>query len=365
MGATKHSHALSRIRQICSLGLPSRSFMPLVIAALRAVIPASCAQFTWASASGRLVNFWSDTLRPRRAAWIILNHRRYEADAGIGFRDLVMFGAASGNMRALWQRGFESSATYAAVFKPYDLHWFLDGVVRDAMRPYGCFALLRSREAGDFSADEQALLERAADYVAHAMRVEAAAPQRFVRSSRSALVVCDARGEVLEWSTPAQELALLACVEAIDLDARVDDSGGFAEVRQALHAITCEIAALLDDEAGPLPVLVRRNGWGEFALRGYRLHSDARAGGAPARIGVLIEQHLPFEAHLLERVNATDLSMRQREVALLSAKGLTQAQIGQRLNLTPQTVKDYFKGIYARLQIGSRDELLQRLGALA
>ena len=55
--------------------------------------------------------------------------------------------------------------------------------------------------------------------------------------------------------------------------------------------------------------------------------------------------------------------MRQREVALLSAKGLVHAQIAQCLHLTPQTVKDYFKDIYVRLGIGSRDELLQRLGA--
>jgi DNA-binding CsgD family transcriptional regulator len=127
-----------------------------------------------------------------------------------------------------------------------------------------------------------------------------------------------------------------------------------------------EIVALLhsrlsdDDAQGTMPTLVRRNGWGEFVFRGYRLGAAA---GAAQRIGVLIEQSVPLEAHILERVNATALSTRQKEVALLSAKGLANAQIAQQLNLTPQTVKDYFKDIYARLEINSREELVQRLSA--
>src|SRR5512146_1829753 len=111
----KHSAAFAKIRQACSLGLPSRSFMPLVAAQLRGLIPSACCQFTWSSETGRLVNFWSDTFMPRRTAWIILHHRRYEADAGIGFRELVMFGRPTGNLRLWWERGFEHSATYAAV----------------------------------------------------------------------------------------------------------------------------------------------------------------------------------------------------------------------------------------------------------
>ncbi len=351
----KQSAALAKLRQACCLGLPSRVFMPMVAAQLRAEIPSACCQFTWASESGRISNFWSDTFMPRRLAWIILHHKRYEADAGVGFRELVLFGAPTGNLRAIWGRGFEHSATYAAVFEPYGFKWFLDGVVRDAARPYGALALIRRRDQPDFSADEEELLARALPYVAHAMRIEAGAPSRFVRGGRSALIVCDAQGEVIEWPERAQQLALLALVDAIDLDTTIDGAE-FAEARRAMRQIAALLHSRLadDDEGhGALPTLVRRNGWGEFVFRGYRL--------APGRIGVLIEQSVPLEAHLLERVNATALSMRQKEVALLSAKGLANAQIAQQLNLTPQTVKDYFKDIYARLEINSREELVQRL----
>jgi DNA-binding CsgD family transcriptional regulator len=353
----KQSQTLSKIRQACCAGLPSRSFMPLVAAELRAAIPAAVCQFTWASESGRLVNFWSDTFMPRRTAWIILHHKRYEADAGVSFRELVLFGRPTGNLRAWWRNGFEASATYAAVFAPHGLKWFLDGVVRDAMRPYGCMALIRRHDEPDFSAAEEELLARVLPYIAHAMRVEAArGPLRFVRApGRSALFVCDDGGNVIERSALAHQLAVLALVDEINLDAcvEIDD---FAEARRALGEIVGELRARLDGgEGGELPSLLRRNGWGEFCFRGYRLGAG--------RIGILIEQFVPFEAHLLERVNATGLTTRQKEVALLSARGAPNAEIAKALNITPQTLKDYFKSIYARLEVNCHRQLVERLSA--
>ena len=83
----------------------------------------------------------------------------------------------------------------------------------------------------------------------------------------------------------------------------------------------------------------------------------------PQRTGILIEQLVPFESHLLERVNATSLTTRQKEIALLSLKGLPNAQIARQLSISPHTLKDYFKGIYARLEINSHHELVQRLAS--
>ena len=195
------------------------------------------------------------------------------------------------------------------------------------------------------------------------MRVEASRPAKFIRAAgRSALIVCDARGEVLEWSEQAHQLAVFALVERIDLDAEVagDD---FGEMKSALRDIAVQLRERIDAGGGSgadLPALVRRNGWGEFSFRGYRL-SGSR--DACERIGILIEQLVPFEAHLLERVNATDLTMRQKEIALLSAKGVPNADIARRLNITPHTLKDYFKAIYARLEINSHQQLVERLSA--
>lgn len=359
---SKSSSVVAKIRQICCAGLPSRSFMPLVIAQLREVIPTACCQFTWASENGRLVNFWSDNFMPRRMAWIILNHKRYEVDAGVSFHDLVMFGKPTGNLRVWWQRGFETTATYAAVFEPYGFKWFLDGIVRDAMRPYGAIAMIRRRDEPDFSAAEESLLAQVLPYVAHAMRVAAAKPSRFIRAAgRSAMIVCDPQGAVLEWSSEAHQLAVFALVDSLNLDAKVahDD---FGEMQSALRDVALQLCRRIDSTApvAELPALVRSNGWGEFVFRGYRL---SRTDGPSDRIGILIEQLVPFEAHLLERVNAFELTMRQKEIALLSVKGMPNAEVARQLNITPNTLKDYFKAIYARLEINSHQQLVERLSA--
>jgi DNA-binding CsgD family transcriptional regulator len=357
----KQSAAIATIRQACFSGLPSRSLMPIVATQMRHLVPAACCQFTWSSAEGRITNFWCDTFMPRRTAWIIINHRRYEADAGFSFRELVQFGKATGNARAWWEHGFEQSATFHAVFEPYGFKWFLDGVVRDSERPYGCLALIRRTIDPDFSATEEGVLARILPYLAHALRADASRPSRFVRTGRSGMVVCDERGEVVEWSASAHRLAVYALVDEINLDARVE-AGDFEEMTRHLRDIALQWAACMEtgDFGDELPSLVRRNGWGEFVLRGYRLRGPD---GAANRVGILIEQLVPFESHLLERVNATSLTTRQKEIALLSLKGLPNAQIARHLSISPHTLKDYFKDIYARLDINSHQELVRRLAS--
>ncbi|CAN7763422.1 helix-turn-helix transcriptional regulator [Variovorax sp. LjRoot84] len=359
---SKQISTITKVRQICCAGLPSRSFMPMVIAELRASIPMAACQFIWSNESGRVINAWSDTFQPRRAAWIILHRKQYEIDAGMTYQDLVLFGKPTGNLRFWWDSGFDATASYAALFERYGYKWFLDGIVRDSMRPYGNFGLIRNRDDPDFTAAEESLLARVLPYVAHAMRVDVSRAPKFIRAAgQSALIVCDAGGDVIEWSRQAHQLAVFALVDSITYEAEVAH-GDLGEMRTALKDIVLLLRKRIDENVAgaELPALVRRNGWGEFVFRGYRL-SGSR--GPSDRIGILIEQLVPFEAHLLERVNATELSTRQKEIALLSAKGVPNAELARRLNITPNTLKDYFKAIYARLEINSHHQLVERLSA--
>jgi DNA-binding CsgD family transcriptional regulator len=353
----KYTAALQRIRQACNLGLPSRSIIPLVMREIKTLIPSACVQFTWSSKDGRLTNFWSDTFLPRRTAWIILHRSRYEADVGVNFRDLVMFGELTGNARRWWASGFEQSTTYQAVFEPYGYKWFLDGVVRDAQRPYGCVALLRRCDDPDFTAAEEALLARVLPYLVHAIRGDAGKPTLFAPAGHSAMLVCSAEGEVLEWSDRAHRLAAYAMLEEINCDERIG-RGDFERLQAGLVEVVLELGRQLDAVDGdcPMPEVVRRNGWGEFAFRGYRLSS--RLGLGAERIGVLIEQFVPMEVQLLDRVNRLDLSPRQKEIAMHCARGLSNSEIASRLGMSPHTLKDHFKAIYQRLSINSQRELV-------
>lgn len=353
----KHTAALQRIRQACMMGFPSRSVMPVVMRELKALIPSACVQFTWASKDGRLANFWSDTFLPRRTAWIILHRARYEADVGTNFRDLVLFGHPTGNARRWWDAGFEQSATYKAVFEPYGYKWFLDGVVRDAQRPYGCVALIRRHDEPDFSAAEESLLARVLPYLVHAIRGDAGKPALFVPTGQSAMLVCNASGEAIEWSEKAHRLAAYAMLEEINCDEKIG-RGDFERVRDGLVEVALELGRRLEnaDCDAPMPQVELRNGWGAFVFRGYRLTGKTAPGDS--HIGILIEQSVPVEVKLLERVNGLDLSPRQKEIAMHCARGLSNSEIAARLGMSPHTLKDHFKAIYLRLEVNSQRELV-------
>ncbi len=64
----------------------------------------------------------------------------------------------------------------------------------------------------------------------------------------------------------------------------------------------------------------------------------------------------------LERVvNGYDLSRREAQVALCCAEGLTNAEIGDRLCITEQTVKFHMRHLFIKLGVRRRAELISRL----
>lgn len=64
----------------------------------------------------------------------------------------------------------------------------------------------------------------------------------------------------------------------------------------------------------------------------------------------------------LERVvNGYDLSRREAQVALCCAEGLTNAEIGDRLCITEQTVKFHMRHLFIKLGVRRRGELISRL----
>src|SRR5215210_6519469 len=64
----------------------------------------------------------------------------------------------------------------------------------------------------------------------------------------------------------------------------------------------------------------------------------------------------------LERVvNGYDLSRREAQVALCCAEGMTNAEIGDRLCITEQTVKFHMRHLFIKFGVRRRGELISRL----
>ena len=63
------------------------------------------------------------------------------------------------------------------------------------------------------------------------------------------------------------------------------------------------------------------------------------------------------------RLDLYGLSPREREVALLLVRGLSNEEIARTLYITRYTVKDHVKAIYAKLGVTTRHELTAKLFA--
>ena len=68
-----------------------------------------------------------------------------------------------------------------------------------------------------------------------------------------------------------------------------------------------------------------------------------------------------FERAIKRVVANNNLSRREARVALCCVEGLTNAQIGGRLNVSEQTVKFHLRHIFIKFGVRRRAELISRL----
>jgi DNA-binding NarL/FixJ family response regulator len=83
---------------------------------------------------------------------------------------------------------------------------------------------------------------------------------------------------------------------------------------------------------------------------------DARAGGVPLTPQMAAKVAKFFQQQSAGRKEVESLSPREYQVLELLAEGYLYKQIAAKLALTPDTVHEYVKGVYKKLQVHSRTE---------
>jgi DNA-binding CsgD family transcriptional regulator/GAF domain-containing protein len=155
--------------------------------------------------------------------------------------------------------------------------------------------------------------------------------------------------------------ALDTCEDAVML---TDAVGG----SRYLNAAARSLLSRLGDDAPSLDDLLRRSG-DEVGPLVAETHIELHDGGDATlrcRSAPLNEEpdvvvsvmHLEQDAPLAKVVEAS-LTPRERDVARLAVQGLHDWEIGERLNLSPHTVKHHLKAIYRKLGVRSRVGLVR------
>ena len=151
--------------------------------------------------------------------------------------------------------------------------------------------------------------------------------------------------------------------DVVVLDVRLPDGSGIdlcREIRSRVPGTKCiMLTAYDDDHASYAAVLAGASGYVLKDIRGQRLIEGIRsvAAGKPLLrqdVAQRVVQNLTAPA--TPSTPAPELSLRERQVLELIADGLTNRQIGERLELAEKTVKNYVSGLLAKLGMERRTQ---------
>lgn len=165
-----------------------------------------------------------------------------------------------------------------------------------------------------------------------------------------------------EASTAKQGLARIAATTptVAVLDVRLPDGSGIdlcRDIRSAYPEVNClMLTAYDDDEASYVAVLAGAAGYVLKDIRGQGLLDSIRrvAGGE-----ILVDRGVSRRVvEAAVEITAPDvaLSLRERQVLDLIADGMTNRQIGERLQLAEKTVKNYVSGLLTKLGMERRTQ---------
>ena len=357
----KFAAQMASLRALASMGLPAELFVPAALEMMHGIIPSLRNLFDWTDAQGNLIRYYFEGPIDQRVAAHYFEefHNRREGDVMPTFRQAVTGRSVIRSAQELENEAFYRSALYNEIWRPQGLHTRLEAVVRDAGgRPLGSLVLYRGPGERSFSREDEVLLEQAARYVARGLEVPSAglvAGEFVERRDRRAVLSLDAQGRLCHLSADALKMLLL--------------SHGGVTPENVAHSHRREdfpTPSLLwqQHQRAATPgsdgmVITVENAWGRFVYESAPM-APLGDGGAPM-LHVGIRQQEPYGLGLRRAIDALPLSPAQREVCALLHAGRNTSDIAASLSISPSTVTDHVKKIYARLDVHSVHELSARI----
>jgi DNA-binding CsgD family transcriptional regulator len=210
-----------------------------------------------------------------------------------------------------------------------------------AGRAWGGFVFLREPGSPPFTAAESRFVATLGRHLARGVRriLLGAARPPDVLPAHPGLLFLDERYQVT--TSTAGTDALLA--DLLDHDA----------TRDALPTAVYAVAASATHGPAPASVRVPTRAGGWATIYGWRLTD-------PARIALSIEPSRP-EAVTSLALDGYGLSARERQVVELLLAGRSTREVATDLYLSPHTVRDHIKTIFAKTGVRSRPELTAAL----
>jgi DNA-binding CsgD family transcriptional regulator len=174
--------------------------------------------------------------------------------------------------------------------------------------------------------------------------------------------------------TPIEHRLYLAMLAALENGSRsqpftarrlmaLTDIRSLSTIRRGLEGLVSKLS--IERE----PAAAKSNGNGRELGTSYRVHAPEQIMARRHEMGVRSyatgletrELNHSFERAISKVVDHRNLSRREAQVALCCVEGLTNAEIGQRLQVKEQTVKFHLRHVFIKFGVKRRAELISRL----
>lgn len=214
---------------------------------------------------------------------------------------------------------------------------------------WGCAAFMRAPDRGPYLGRQRQLADTAARHLGNALR-SCHLPQTGESSNDPsegpAVLVLGSANQPLAVSGPAEELlARLADPSPSALSVPT----AFAIAAEQARRAACGLAA----SEAKIRVQTREGRW-------FVLHAAPLEGSPGGEVTVVASPATPSDAMPLY-LSAYGLTVREQEVALLLVRGCDTRDIARVLAMTPYTVQDHLKSVFAKAGVASRRELVARI----
>jgi DNA-binding CsgD family transcriptional regulator len=358
--AMKFSAEISHFRQLCCLGVDSRTVMPSLLQALHGLVGSHANSFYWAGRNRAFVNVYMEQLMPKDLLEVFFKeylNNPNQKFAGLDLKNYLRQGQVIGNTSKVFPKTFYRSDVYNLIWRPQTRKCMLWARVFDAEGHINGVTLSRVVGDAEFSDGDEAMLLQLLPYFAHALNAPAESPGKMVEGGESAAIVVNRQGTVEHESAEGRRLLLLATHARVAPDSV--DWRASPLITEMIQKLAKRVRGLGASLSMAPPVVEHENAWGKFVLRAYPM--EACGESSMGLVVILIERQIPVKLKLLNAMQSMPLSTKQKEVCLLLSEGTSYQGIATRLGVRPNTIIDHVRKIYDKLDVRSHQELLGRL----
>jgi DNA-binding CsgD family transcriptional regulator len=342
--------ARERIRSLCRAGLDSSALRYEALAELRTVVPAEAWCWPTADPATLLVTGSLGEGIPEEAAPRFFEIE-YTLDDFNKFAALATAAEGAATLSTATGAQLDRSPRWLEIFGPLGYGDDLRAALTVDGACWGYLALHRAKERGPFSAEEVQFVADVSGELAEALRtalVLEGVPTEDAPDAPGLLVLDD--GLAVQSATAAADRWLAEISSG--------EQPRVGELPNVIYAVAARLRAL--DPASPLAPRARlRSASGRWLV----VHASRLAGkNGDEAVAIVIEPARPAEVAPLI-AQAYELTEREREVTQLVTQGLSTLEIAARLHISPTTVQDHLKAIFAKVGVRSRRELVAQIFA--